>query len=184
MRAFLSLDIENEAVMREMVRAEEELASTGADLKLVERQNLHFTVKFFGEIAESQVPEIDKRIGDLELKQIDARVAGVGVFPDLRSPRVVWVGVAPPDADSVTSIGESVIAAVQGIGQPEDHEFHPHITLARVRSGRNKQELARYVQENAARAFGASPIRTLKLKSSVLGPNGPTYTDVKVYSLR
>ncbi len=184
MRAFLSLDIENEAVMREMVRAQEELARTGADLKLVERQNLHFTVKFFGEIAESQVPEIDKRIGSVELNQIDLLVAGVGVFPDLRYPRVIWAGVAPSDAGSITAVAESVIKAVNGIGEPEDHKFHPHITLARVRSGRNKEELARYIQENPARAFGASAVRTLKLKSSVLGPSGPSYTDVRAYPLR
>ncbi|MBI3116099.1 MAG: RNA 2',3'-cyclic phosphodiesterase [Thaumarchaeota archaeon] len=183
MRAFLSLDIENEEVLREMVDAQGELARTGADLKLVERQNLHFTVKFFGEIPDSRIEEVDKRIKSVELKQADVRVAGVGAFPDLRRPRVVWAGVASQDVTSVTNIAVAVIKAVEGIGQPEDHTYHPHITLARIRSERNKQELVGYLERNRERMFGASRLRTLKLKSSTLTPRGPTYSEVKVYPL-
>jgi 2'-5' RNA ligase len=167
-----------------MVEAQGELTKTGADLKRVESQNLHFTVKFFGELSESQVEEIDRRLKSVELKQLEVEVAGVGAFPDLRNPRVVWVGVAPPDVAMVTSIAETVIRAVDGIGEPEDHKYHPHITLARVRSGRNKQELVRFIESNRERDFGVSPVRTLKLKSSILTPRGPTYTDLKVYELK
>jgi 2'-5' RNA ligase len=184
LRAFLSLDIGNEDVMREMLKTQEELGKTGADVKLVESQNLHFTVKFFGEISESQVEEIDRRIGSVELKQLEVEVFGVGAFPDFRNPRVVWAGVSPPGVAAVTGIAEPVIRAVDGIGEPEDHKFHPHITLARVRSGTNKQALARYIEDNRQRAFGTSPIRTLKLRSSTLTPRGPTYTDVRVYQLK
>lgn len=184
MRAFLSLDIENEDVMREMLRAQEEIAKTGADVKFVESQNLHFTVKFFGEVPESQVEEIDRRIRSVELKRLEVEVVGVGAFPDSRNPRVVWAGVSPSDVAVVAGIAEAIIKAVDGIGEPEDHNYHPHITLGRVRSGRNKQALARYIEGNRERAFGTSPIRTLKLRSSTLTPRGSKYTDVRVYQLR
>ncbi len=183
MRAFLSLDIENEEVLRKMIDAQGELVRTGADLKPVERQNLHFTVKFFGEIPDSRTAEVDERIKSVELKQVVVRVAGVGVFPDLRHPRVIWAGVAPQDVASVTNIAVAVIKAVEGIGQPEDHTYHPHITLARIRSERGKQELLGYLERNRERMFGASHLRTLKLKSSTLTPRGPTYSDLKVYPL-
>lgn len=184
MRAFLSLDIENEEVLRTMTEVQGELVKTSADLKLVERENLHFTVKFFGDIADSQVDKIDERLKGIDAGGTEVRVAGVGAFPDLRGPRVVWAGVGSQGAAELTSIAETVIKAVEGIGQPEDHEYHPHVTLARVRSGRNRQQLVNYIERNKERAFGTSYVRTLKLKSSALTPHGPTYADVKVYPLR
>lgn len=82
--------------MREnLMKVEEELKQTGADIKVVERENLHFTVKFLGEIPESIVEEIDKRLRTLVLQRMEVAVRGVGAFPDARRPRVVWAGVSP-----------------------------------------------------------------------------------------
>lgn len=78
-----------------LMRVEEELTQTRADVKLVERENLHFTVKFLGEIPESMVDEVDRRVRTLALQRVEVTVSGLGAFPDVRHPRVVWAGVSP-----------------------------------------------------------------------------------------
>jgi 2'-5' RNA ligase len=167
-----------------LVRVEDELRQTRGDIKVVERDNLHFTVKFLGEIPESAVEEVDRRMRGLALRRMEVGVRGLGAFPDLRRPRVVWAGVAPQDIPSVTNSGQQVIDALEGIGESDERGFHPHITVARVRSPRNLESLAFVIRESSAKEFGRSTISTLKLKSSDLTPGGPIYRDVKEYSLQ
>jgi len=171
-------------VRENLMRAEEELRQTRADIKLVDRENLHFTVKFLGEIPERMVEEVDKRIRALALRRMEVGVRGLGAFPDLRRPRVVWAGVAPQDLASVSNNGQQVIDALEGIGESDDRGFHPHITVARVRSPRNLEALSSVIRERSAKEFGRSTISALKLKSSDLTPSGPIYRDVKEYILQ
>lgn len=147
-------------------------------------ENLHFTVKFLGEVPDDTVKEVDRRLSGLALSSFEVRVRGVGAFPDIRRPRVVWAGVSPESAQAISSAALAFIGALEGVGRPEDHEFHPHITLSRVRSPRNSGALVSFLQQNADRDFGGSRITSLKLKSSVLSPGGPTYADVREYPLR
>jgi 2'-5' RNA ligase len=194
MRAFLAFETSAE-VIENLLRVEEELRRTRADIKLVERQNLHFTVKFLGEIPETAVPEIDKRIGALTLPKMDASVRGLGAFPDARRPRVVWAGLSPRDGPVVSRHAQEIIDALAGIGYHQQQEekkeeedkrrrYHPHITLARVRSPSTREALAAAISANAETEFGASLLTALKLKSSTLTPNGPIYRDVREYPLQ
>jgi 2'-5' RNA ligase len=166
------------------MKVEEELKQIRADIKLVERENLHFTVKFLGEIPESMVEEIDRRIRTLALQRMEVGVRGLGAFPDARRPRVVWAGVSPQDLASISRSGRQVIDALEGVGEADERGFHPHITVARVRSPRNLEALASVIRESSAKEFGHSTITALKLKSSSLTLNGPTYRDLKEYNLQ
>jgi 2'-5' RNA ligase len=94
------------------------------------------------------------------------------------------VGVAREDEDRVKAIGEAVIKALEGIGETETRPFQAHLTLARVRSGKNREQLASAIRASSQREFGAFTLSTFKLKSSQLRPSGPTYSDLGVYPLR
>jgi 2'-5' RNA ligase len=150
---------------------------------MVGEDNIHFTVKFLGDVPDAMVHEIDARINGLELHSVEVTVRGVGVFPDLQRPRGVWAWVAAQDAERIESLSNRIITALDGIGKPEDHEFHAHITLARVRGPRNREALVSFVRENSAIDFGTTRIASLKLKSSVLTSGGPIYSDVRGYAL-
>ncbi|HUK80226.1 MAG TPA: RNA 2',3'-cyclic phosphodiesterase [Nitrososphaerales archaeon] len=181
-RAFVALEVSGD-VTDSLVQAQRELEVTGADIKLVERENLHLNLKFLGEISEAQVSEAKSRLARLSLKGAGARIRGIGAFPAPSRPRVVWAGVAPEDESLVVQIAKGVIAALEGIGERDDRPFTPHITLGRVRSGRNLRELVEVLRRNAGRDFGAAKLSEVKLKSSTLTGSGPVYRDEGVYPL-
>ena len=183
MRAFVALEVSDEKVLDSIVSFQRELAATGANLKLVERQNLHFTLKFLGEIPESMAEEADRRLRGLRLTGGTVSVTGVGAFPNAFRPNVVWVGVPRDDEAKVRPIAEGVIKALEGIGERERRPFEVHLTLARVRSGRNTGTLTSLIKANSERAFGVLRLTTVALKSSQLTPSGPVYSDLGVYNL-
>jgi RNA 2',3'-cyclic 3'-phosphodiesterase len=182
LRAFVALEISNPA-LDSLVKFQEELKATGADIKLVERQNLHFTVKFLGEISESQAAEVGSRLGKLVLKSPEVEVRGAGAFPNPSRARVVWAGVSPEHEALVVPVAKQVIETLDGIGERDERPFRAHVTLGRVRSDRNSRHLQQLLQDNSDRPFGVVRLSYLKLKSSVLSPGGPEYTDLGVYPL-
>jgi RNA 2',3'-cyclic 3'-phosphodiesterase len=184
MRAFVALEIPDARVLDELVGLQRELSSAGADVKLVERENLHFTVKFLGEISETQVKDAASRLRALSLTAADVTVRGVGAFPSATRPSVIWVGLARGDEVKVSPIAASVIGALEGIGERDDRPFVAHVTVARVKSDRNRVALGSFIRDNSDRVFGSVRLASLKLVSSLLTPRGPVYTDLEEYHLR
>lgn len=183
MRAFVAVDV-SARVLDSLVGFQSELSATGADLKLVERQNLHFTLKFLGEITEAQAADAQSRLGRLSPRAVSVEVRGAGAFPSLSRPRVVWAGVAPEHEALVAPMAREVIGALQGIGERDDRPFQAHITLGRVRSNRNSRGLEEVLRLNSARSFGTATLTELRLKSSSLTPGGPVYKDLGVFPLK
>ncbi len=183
MRAFVALEISDPRVLESIVAFQRELSATGADLKTVERENLHFTVKFLGEISPAQAREADEHLKRLHLSGADVEVRGVGAFPSISRPSVIWAGVPPAHEERVRAIAQGAIAALEGIGESDKRPFTAHVTLTRVRSVRGAGELTSALRSNSDRSFGGIRLVELKLKSSVLGPQGPTYTDIGEYPL-
>ncbi len=182
MRAFVALEV-TERVRESLVEFQSEVRSTGADLKLVEKENLHFTVKFLGDITEAQATEAASRIGSLRLQSVEVEVRGAGAFPSPSNPRVVWAGVAHEHEQMVAPIAAAVNGVLLDIGEQDDRPFRAHITLARVRSGRDSRRLSDLLNGSRERSFGPAKLAELKLKSSVLTPRGPVYSDLGVFTL-
>lgn len=182
MRAFVAMDLPG-TVVDTLVAFQEELRATGADVKLVERENLHFTVKFLGEISESQASEVLARLSRLGLHRTTVDLRGAGAFPNLRRPRVIWAGVARESEGEVEPIARQVVGALEGLGERDDRPFQAHITLGRVRSPRGSRELGELLARHSERSFGVAELSELKLKSSRLTPAGPIYSDVGVFRL-
>jgi len=182
LRAFVALEVPAHALDL-LTSFQRELSASGADIKLVERGNLHFTVKFLGEISDSEAHEVDTRLRGLSLKSAVVGLRGVGAFPTPSRPRVVWVGVSKEQEELVVPMAQRVIDSLEGIGEREGRPFQLHLTLARVRSGRNARELQEVILQNAGRSFGTAELNSLKLKSSTLTPDGPVYRDVGEYPL-
>jgi len=184
-RAFISIDIEDEDVIDRILEIQDRLKASGADLKLVEPENVHLTLKFLGNIPESRVPEVVEAMEKAAdaVEPFTMRLKGLGVFPDIRHIRVVWVGV-DEGADETKTMAAVLEDELGRRGfRRENREFVPHVTVARVRSGRNKAQLVEVIRELSSVEVGDVEVTSIRLKKSILRPEGPEYHTVEEVEL-
>jgi len=114
------------------------------------------------------------------------KVSGVGAFPSIIRPRVIWAGViggVEQLAEIRKIIDEGVAKARLHDVHRDQHTFSPHITLARIRSGRNISRVVELLNQLKDYDFGVTPVTEIKLKQSTLTPRGPVYRDLYVVKL-
>jgi 2'-5' RNA ligase len=178
-RSFVAFDMDSESVLKRLTAVQALLVGTGADLKVVEPKNIHITLRFLGNVTAGTVEKIFEGMTRVQFVPFDVKVCGVGAFPDLSYPRVVWAGITE-GADSLRGIFTQLEPSLRSLGfAPDAKGFSPHLTIARVRSGRNKAELARLIRENVNYEFGTVRAACLRLKRSDLTPKGPIYSTLK-----
>ena len=178
-RTFFSFDIEDQTIVRRLSEAQGMLVNTGADLKQVKPQNIHLTVRFLGDISPAMVDAIYEEMKQVSFASFTIELRGLGAFPKLSYPRVVWAGIRK-GADELTDVFEQLEPRLRGLGfKPDNKGFSPHLTIARVRTGRNKAQLIKLIQELEDYEFGAVKAEFLRLKKSDLTPQGPIYTTLR-----
>jgi len=178
-RSFLAFDIENDTVLKRLVTVQRQLFQTGADLKLVEPQNIHITIRFLGNITSVMAEKIFDEMKKLQFTPFTVQIKGLGAFPNLNYSRVIWTGITM-GTDQLKNIFSQLESRLRGLGfTPDSKGFGPHLTIARVRSGRKKQQLAKFITENANYEFGTINANCLRLKKSDLTPRGPVYSTLK-----
>jgi 2'-5' RNA ligase len=185
MRAFLSYDIEEDSIRSRIKSLQEELASSGADLKLVNPELIHFTVRFLGEIDEDQKNSIISSLSG-KIRPIDreVRFQGIGVFPNESRISVIWIGIDQDSGKAIAASAKDVNSRLKGLGpfhEDTHNEFSPHLTISRVKSGRNKEALLEFIRGHNREEYGSSRIGPLRLKLSTLSPSGPSYSDLYVF---
>ena len=180
-RSFLAFDIESDSVRKKLASVQTLLLQTGADLKLVETQNIHVTIRFLGNITPNMAERIHQEMKTVQFIPFDIQIKGLGAFPDMRYPRVVWAGIAK-GATELRSVFSQLEPKLQQLGfAPDSRGFSAHLTIARVRSGRNKAQLAKFLNENAEHEFGLIRAECLRLKQSDLSPKGPVYSTLREF---
>jgi len=178
-RSFIAFDIQEDAVLRNLSSVQTQLAETGASLRFVKPENIHITLRFLGNISPGLVDEIHTAMQMTEFSPFDAQIKGVGVFPNLRRISVVWAGIRE-GANELRGIFHQLEPRLRTLGfKPDEKGFSPHLTIARVKSGRNKAELAKRIEELKDFEFGSVKAECLRLKRSTLTPQGPIYTVLK-----
>ncbi|MDD3792694.1 MAG: RNA 2',3'-cyclic phosphodiesterase [Candidatus Bathyarchaeota archaeon] len=180
-RSFVAFDIENDSVKSRIAAAQKMLIQTNADLKLVEPKNIHVTIRFLGAINPEMIDQIYTAMKNIKYTPFNIQLNGLGVFPTVNYPKVVWAGITA-GAQELRSIFEQLEPQIHELGiAPDPKGFTPHLTIARVRSGANKQRLVDLVTRQENYDFGNIRADCLKLKKSELLPAGPKYTTLKEY---
>ena len=180
-RSFLAFDIESNEVRSKLAKAQALLVQSGADLKIVETENIHITMRFLGNITPVKVERVFEEMKTVQFIPFNVQIKGLGAFPDIRYPRVVWAGIIEGQ-DQLRSVFSQLEPRLRELGFAADPKgFSAHLTLARVRSGKNKVELAKVLTENADYEFGTIQAKCLRLKQSVLSPKGPAYSTQKEF---
>jgi|WetSurMetagenome_2_1015567.scaffolds.fasta_scaffold456087_2 RNA 2',3'-cyclic 3'-phosphodiesterase len=180
-RSFIAFDMDSPEVLTKLSAVQKLLLETGADLKIVAPQNIHVTIRFLGGISPPMVEKVFEAMKKVQFTPFTVKLCGLGVFPSLNYPSVVWAGMTQ-GAEQLKSVFDQLEPQIQALGFPKDnYGFSPHLTIARVRSGRGKEHLAEFVTKKAAYDFGTINANYLRLKKSQLSPKGPTYTTQKEY---
>ena len=181
-RAFLALDISDDIKGR-LMELEAAISGSGADVKLVERENLHVTLKFLGDINAEMVEKVSGVAKSSTVGKFLMQVKGSGVFPNQKMPRVLWAGVGE-GSGKVTSIFSQLDTGIAKLGYPEERNFTPHITVGRVKSLRNKDGLLEALNRFSSENFGEMMIDKIILKRSILSSSGPVYSNLKEVPLQ
>jgi len=184
MRLFIAVNLEEE-LKKKIIPFQEELKKTGADVKWVEVKNLHLTLKFLGEVNEEKVSSIEQVVAPIlkDFPSFEMRLSGFGVFPNLNYPRVIWLGIKE-GGEQLKILSEKIENSLISLGFPkEDRPFTAHLTLGRVRSAKNKQELIKKIEEKKNEEIGTQKVEKIYLMQSFLKPTGPIYTPVKEWGL-
>ncbi len=182
-RAFLALDLP-ENVSRFLDDISSQLKKSRADVRWVNPTSIHLTLKFLGNVNRSRIQDIENVMSPIFAiqRELELKISGIGAFPNMSQPRVIWVGVSDPSGRLVKVVS-SIEKAFNDLGfDPESRPFNPHLTLGRTRSNNGKERLVDLIESmrpNAGISFVAD--RAI-LFQSVLGPAGPRYNVVSVFN--
>ena len=183
-RTFLALPLD-EIVVEGLLRAQRALASTGARVRWVESDNLHLTIKFLGDVNDEGLDEVC-RVAEKVASQAETfefSVTGLRSVPPTGQMRMVWVDVVEPTG-RLERLQAALEEAYAALGfKMENRAFRPHLTLGRVKSGKNVSQLREAVAEYSKTDFGIQSAEELIVFSSKLTPTGPVYSPLKTARL-
>ena len=143
--------------------------------------NFHLTLKFLGDVRPEKidvVSEVIQRVADRH-SPFSIEFGGIGAFPNLARPRVVWVGVKD-GASIVSHLAKTVNLELAHLGFPTDNRFHPHLTLARLRTVINLEFLKNILRKYNTINDAAMSVNEITLMQSQLHPSGAVYTPLRL----
>lgn len=176
-RVFIAVDMPVTQKASEVIN---ELKKININAKIVEIENMHLTLKFLGDIDENLTDDIEKiikeSIGDNQPFEITLK--SMGVFPNQNYIKVAWIGVE--DAETLKTIAETIDKKLQSLGfKKEKRPFSAHLTIARIKSAKNKEKLIELIHKYQNIELQKIKINKIFLKKSILTPTGPIYTNLK-----
>ncbi len=176
MRAFLGISVSED--LKPRIESIQD-SFYNFDIKFVERENLHFNLKFFKEIDDEKVEQLKKVLGVIckQFQPFEIKISGVGAFPTMNYVRVIWLGVKD-GYQILASLAEMIENALESLGFEIEERFVPHLTLGRVRTGKNKNDMIVLLKQLENIEVGKMTVDKLVLFQSKLSPNGPVYEEV------
>lgn len=176
LRLFIAIDIP-EQIKEEISDLIEILKKYDADVKWIQPDNLHLTLKFLGETSDTLPEKIRESLLPIvsSYEPFFISIRSTGVFPHEKHPRVLWIGIV--DSDRLQSLKGDIDQKLSSVGFPmDDKNFHPHLTLGRVRSNKGMLSLMKDFRMFHEKFFGDCIVDRIKLMKSDLKPKGPVYT--------
>jgi 2'-5' RNA ligase len=192
MRAFFAVDLPDD--LGDPIADAQETFEGAEGLRFVDPEQAHVTLKFLGEVDESDTgddatPSLDdviaagnRAVETAGVDPFECAIEGFGVFPSLEYISVVWAGVDDGSAE-LTALHEALEAETTALGvDPEEHAFTPHVTLARMNDARGKELVQRTVRERDP-DIGRFEADAVRLAKSTLTSDGPVYETVASFEL-
>ncbi len=182
MRLFVSVDLPDDLADPVADLQDEFAAASG--LEFTDPEQAHLTMKFLGETDEDRLPALERALSaavdDADVDPFTVRCGGLGVFPSLDYISVVWLGIEA-GGEELTRLHEAIEDRTTAMGfDPEDHEFTPHVTLARMNHAGGKELVQDLVREREP-TIGEARVDEIRLTESTLTDEGPVYSTVESF---
>jgi 2'-5' RNA ligase len=185
-RSFLAFELPPD-IKRMVKDISEDIRRTSLDLKLVKVDNIHLTVVFMGNIRSEDVRAIGEKAGDVcvGFEPFEIALKGLGVFPNTRRPRVLWLGLEI-ETERISSFRDSLQERLLDFGvREEKRAFTPHLTLGRFRKLEMYDPLLGDIISRYADIKGpVGRLEELVMFKSELRPGGAEYTKLKSLPLK
>ncbi|MGQ3412692.1 RNA 2',3'-cyclic phosphodiesterase [Natrinema sp. LN54] len=184
MRLFVSVDLPDD-LAEPVADLQDEFADAGG-LNFTDPEQAHITMKFLGDIEEDRLPALERELAaaveDADIDPFSVRYGGLGVFPNLDYISVVWLGVER-GGEELTRLHEAIEDRTTAMGfDAEDHDFTPHVTLARMEHAGGKELVQELVRERDP-TVGETRVEEIRLTESTLTDEGPVYSTVESFPL-
>jgi len=177
LRGFIAIEVDS---FPKIIELENEIKNSGAMVKLVEPQNIHITLKFLGDTNENLIEKIEEiiRTSIENIMPFEISLKGAGFFPNQNYIKVIWIGIE--NTEQLGKIAYKIDDQTLKLGYDrEKRKFSAHLTIARVKSAKNKDKLIQIIEKYKEVEFGKIIVDSIKLKQSELTPKGPIYTTLK-----
>ncbi len=185
MRLFVAISVPD-SVKQHARMIRNQLGVYRADIKWVEYENYHLTVKFLGEVNSSDLPQLKKQLSVAAESSppFNLSAGGVGYFPNRRRPRVFWLGIKG-ELDKAEFAAERVDAYLGDLGYEPEREHRFHLTLGRIRSDTNIKDMQLAADKMTAKdKLVVFRVDKLRLMMSDLKSSGPVYSEMGSFVLK
>lgn len=184
-RAFVAVPLPD--TVRDALHEQQQQLRHDLHVSWARPQAIHLTLHFLGDVGPDQARSIGEslRAACASHAPFEMQTRGLGVFPHLGRPRVLWAGLE--QAEPLIDLQQAIIVPIERCGvRIQRRSFKPHLTLARIRSLLPRQSLSllRHIMGDASREFGTFPVEEVRLYRSELHPAGARYTVLASAKLR
>ena len=177
-RTFIAIELSNE-IRGSAARTIKNLQGMSKDYNWNEKENLHITLNFLGDVNETEVPTVCRLVEQTvtDFGTFELSIQGLGCFPNNDKPRVVWLGV-DEGKEAMLELNDRLATALETMRFPrENKDYRPHLTLGRLRRGKRwSDEITEYANRQSNLYAGRTIVDHVVVYSSFLDRTGPTYT--------
>ena len=174
MRIFVAIEITNKEVIDSIIQFQGKI---DVDARPIKSKNFHFTLQFLGEVSEEIIHEIIQVLYKIKFSSFNVNLNGVGAFPKIKSPRIIWIGTDENGGNMLIKLYEKVKKVLEPLGFFSDKPFKPHITIFRIK--KKIGDVTNELESQKMIDFGIQEISSIKLKKSELTSSGPIYSDLE-----
>ncbi|MDP2718179.1 MAG: RNA 2',3'-cyclic phosphodiesterase [Candidatus Micrarchaeota archaeon] len=178
MRVFLALEL-NEAAKERLAAIQTQIRQTGVLATYPNANELHATLAFYGERSPNQIRQMAEALAGIEHPAMELTLYGLGAFPKMEHIRVAWAGFSDGRKELIQL--QQILA--DALGYRNDQPFHPHVTLARIKTAQHKDRLQAFLKKNEKTEIASFQADTLTLYESKLSAGGPAYVALETLEL-
>ena len=177
-RTFIAVDLA-EGVRNRLTALQEQLGRSAGGVKWTQAENLHLTLLFLGDVEELEVVSICRVVQQRAQKHspFTIDVSGLGAFPNLRRPKILWVGISEgvPELRALHADLEDGLLDL-GCYRREEREYTPHLTLGRLSHDDRADEWGPILSKHADWEGGTTPVDEVLVMASEMRRGGPEYS--------